>query len=219
MTVRRDWLIIANGETLIREKARQLAEGKNVLALDGAAMQCLAYEIEPDLVIGDFDSLTQSDIAILKNKNNIELRHDACQNSTDLEKALKYLEALQPTSVTICHATGYRLDHSLYNLRLLKRFHGRLNKLSLITNHERVHFIRNEKICLRGQPNQYVAVLSFTCATLNSAGLKYDMHDYEIKHGEHESACNSLAKSQAVIKIDGEALVLVDHDVTVSTVF
>lgn len=208
-----NWLIIANGEPLSESKTRALAKNKLVIALDGALSVCLNYEIIPTLCIGDFDSVDKKIVSFAKADPTIEFIHNPCQNSTDLEKALNYLVELHPETITICHATGWRLDHSLYNLRLLKRFHEQFKQLSLITEYEKVYFVKNQTLELHGAIDAPVALLSFPNARITSSGLKYDMVHYELKYGISESTSNSLATKHARIEVIGEALLLIDHDI------
>lgn len=207
------WLIIANGEPLKKADTKTLAKGKRVIALDGAFNTCIEYGIVPDICIGDFDSIDETKIDKAKEHHTTEFIHITSQDSTDLEKGLNYAYKHGAQHVTICHATGWRLDHSLYNLRLLKRFHGTFKSLMMITKLEKIFFIKDQSIQLSGAIDDAVALLSFPKAVVTSSGLTYDMNQYELKHGISESTSNSLAQQQASIRVEGEALLLISQAV------
>jgi len=209
------WLIIANGEPLADHITKGFSANRHLIALDGALKQCLASGIVPNICIGDFDSLDPAIIDKSRSEYDIQFIRNPCQNSTDLEKALNYLHTIAADDILICHATGWRLDHTLYNLRLLKRFHQKFKSISLITENEKTFFIKNQNIKLSGPKNEAVALLSFPKAIINSKGLKYDMEDYLLDHGFSESTSNALEKGVAYINIQGEVLLILSHDISI----
>ena len=64
----------------------QISKDKMIIAADGGADKLLEYEILPDKVIGDFDSI--SDKAATKLEDWLILNKDI--QKTDLEKAVDY---------------------------------------------------------------------------------------------------------------------------------
>ena len=71
------------------------------------------------VAIGDMDSISQDTMALLQ-KLNIKIEVDHDQDTSDCEKALNYLQKLNDSlPILILGATGRRIDHELYCLRLL----------------------------------------------------------------------------------------------------
>lgn len=85
----------------------------------------------PDVVIGDFDSLAGR---ILDGRDGPVFLEVADQHTTDSEKALMYLDEEGFDEVVMLGATGWRLDHTLFNVHLLERFSDRL-KICLAGHH------------------------------------------------------------------------------------
>jgi len=77
----------------------------------------------PDLVIGDFDSLAGR---IIDGRDGPRYLRVESQDTTDSEKALIYLAERGIEEAVLLGATGWRLDHTLYNCQLLERFAGDL---------------------------------------------------------------------------------------------
>ncbi|MCB1182852.1 thiamine diphosphokinase [bacterium] len=77
----------------------------------------------PDVVIGDFDSLAGR---LLGGREGPRFLQVADQHTTDSEKALLYLAAEGYEEAVLLGATGWRLDHTLFNVQLLERFADRL---------------------------------------------------------------------------------------------
>lgn len=77
----------------------------------------------PDVVIGDFDSLAGR---ILDGRSGPKFLQVSDQYTTDSEKALLYLVDEGVEEAILLGATGWRLDHTLFNVHLLERFADRL---------------------------------------------------------------------------------------------
>ena len=77
----------------------------------------------PDVVIGDFDSLAGR---ILDGRAGTKFLQVADQYTTDSEKALLFLIEEGAEEAVLMGATGWRLDHTLFNVHLLERFADRL---------------------------------------------------------------------------------------------
>lgn len=86
-------------------RARRL--GPTVVAADGGADTALSFDITPEAVIGDFDSISDAARAVLSPQN---LHHIPEQESTDFDKCLRNIEAPLVISVGF---SGDRLDHQL----------------------------------------------------------------------------------------------------------
>jgi len=96
-----------------------------VIAADGAADWLAQQGIEPELIIGDLDSLTQ--------KGLTPLLQITSQDNTDAEKALDWLDAQGVQEVWVLGALGGRADFSLYNLTLPLKY----PRLSLVFYHQK----------------------------------------------------------------------------------
>ncbi len=77
----------------------------------------------PDVVIGDFDSLSGR---VLAGRGGPRFLRVDDQYTTDSEKALLYVADGGYEEVVLLGATGWRLDHTLFNVLLLERFGERL---------------------------------------------------------------------------------------------
>ncbi|HVY53712.1 MAG TPA: thiamine diphosphokinase [Gammaproteobacteria bacterium] len=200
------WLVIAHGEPVPEEMLLKFAKEKSIMVLDGAYSSKLEKFFKPNIVLGDFDHPHE-----MPSDSAIKIVHVPDQDATDLEKGLLYLAELKAEAVTLVNATGWRLDHTLYNLRLLKRFHRQFKSLKLMTALEQVFYVENTHIELTAMMTEPLALLSFPQAVITSKGLQYDMNALKLEFGLQESTSNHLLAGTAHIEIDGGALLLVSH--------
>jgi len=199
-----DWLIIADGQSGSVEKIRALAVGKAVMVLDGALAFAQQYNIAVDLVIGDLDSVDPKQLEKLPKQRII---YQGCQDSTDLDKALNYLASHKAREVTICRALGGRLDHSLYNLRILRRYQQKFAWLKLIYDEHQAIFLRDTKVTLTAESKQLVALMAFPEGYVTSQGLSYEMNDYHLEFAYQESVSNAFSGT-AHLTVKGEVLLI-----------
>ena len=119
-------LVVANGEPPSSDLLHCLLKKHDKLvAVDGGLHACLDYGVEPDLLIGDFDSISEHMRSQLSKTKQM---HTPDQDKSDLEKTLEYLfqEGDAKTTITVCGASGKRLDHTMTNICLLCRYPGKV---------------------------------------------------------------------------------------------
>ncbi len=97
---------------------RALARAPRLVAVDGGADQALARGLMPDLVIGDFDSISATARQAIAPERQ---RHRPGQDDTDFDKALAEIRAPFLLAVGF---TGARLDHTLAGVSTLLRNPG-----------------------------------------------------------------------------------------------
>ncbi|MFI3255244.1 MAG: thiamine diphosphokinase [Eubacteriales bacterium] len=93
----------------------QLKKGDILVAVDGGYQQILDWGLEPDIILGDFDSLGY----VPKGENILSL--PVRKDETDMEYAMNLGIKEGFSSFMLQGALGGRLDHSYANLQLLHR--------------------------------------------------------------------------------------------------
>ncbi|MCF7923249.1 MAG: thiamine diphosphokinase [Candidatus Marinimicrobia bacterium] len=90
----------------------EMIEADLVLAVDGGFNGFQKYKLQPDLLLGDMDSVTM-------NEEPLEYLDLPDQDRTDLQKALDYVfKTFSIQSITFLGGGGVRTDHLLHNLHI-----------------------------------------------------------------------------------------------------
>ncbi|MEM1282434.1 MAG: thiamine diphosphokinase [Chlamydiota bacterium] len=144
-----------------------------IIAVDGGLNQCDRMEIEPNLIIGDLDSVDQK---LMRKYSSIPTKtYPKEKDYSDLELAL--VENLRETTsvITLFGVLENRLDHALGNLYLLSRFPGRA---IIESDHETVHCVSGFK-AFQSKPGQEVSCIPFPspCSGVTTSGLKWEVED------------------------------------------
>lgn len=202
--------------TIIADAPADVAiEGDNIIVLDGYANRLLNTKIVPDVIIGDFDAIMPETIKHFRDLG-VKIIHDTCQDSTDLDKAIKYCDSQNATEVHIYNALGGRLDHTLYNTRILKKYFRKDRRIKLFNGDEVVEFYKDCVIELEGEVGQNIAIMSAPEAIVTSSGLKYDMNALKLEFGGSESSCNFIGEKRVKLQINGQILLIYNQKAKIS---
>ncbi len=89
------------------------------LGVDRGSLFLIEQGICPDLAVGDFDSVSEKELALIYSQSKEVLQAQPEKDDTDLELAVKAVFARYPQAqLTIFGAFGGRLDHTLANIFL-----------------------------------------------------------------------------------------------------
>lgn len=188
-------VIISDGgtppEDLLREAVR---EADLVIAADGGGNLALALGLTPDLLVGDLDSYNAG------GNESFTIIQDPDQETNDLEKALNLAAERGAGSVTVFGATGQRLDHTLKNLSLLKRFQHSFNKLVYRDSYGDTLLIPN-RVHMELPAGTILSLfpLSGKVKGITTEGLKYPLKNEHLENGVRDGLSNRVVTSPVSI--------------------
>ena len=108
-------LIFAGGDPLPRGLTQDLPQADLVVAADSGYDTAIANGHRVDVLVGDLDSISETDLP----DHVIIERHPADKDATDLELALSLVIRESPTRIVVAGGSGGRLDHELAVAALL----------------------------------------------------------------------------------------------------
>lgn len=191
-------ILIANGTVTAAEVGR-LDLGRKVLvvAADGGALSALEHGISPDIVVGDFDSIGETD---RDRFGDCEWLHRPEQDSNDLEKALIVCRERGIRRLTVLGATGGRLDHTLTNLSVLARYDC-VFELTVLDRYGRLFLVR-ERWTHAGRPGQTISLMPLgRVEGVRTEGLRWELDDATLAVGEREGLSNVMEGDAVTISI------------------
>ena len=202
-------LLFANGELTPHTR---IPPADFVIAADGGARHALSLGIEPTLVIGDFDSLSEIEIDGLRQKN-IELRQFPPEkDETDLELALRAALDKGATHITLVGLLGGRWDMSLANLLTLAAPQFAALTCTVLVGDTTLHILNGgSSLTLTGTPGDTVSAIPLTpTAGITYEGLAYPLTDAALPFGTPRGVSNEMITSEAAIHLKTGVL-LVTH--------
>ncbi len=187
-----------------------------VIGADGGAAHAVALGRQPDLVIGDLDSLAPRDADRLARAGVPIERWPVEKDQSDLELALRAALRRSPAPVTILGAlSGPRFDHALAAVWLLALPAARGRSVTLLDATSRVRLLRGPgTIELEGRAGDLVTLLPFGAAArgVRTDGLAYRLDGATLAFGPSRGLSNVRTGERAVVTlVRGRLLIVESH--------
>ena len=209
-------IIIGAGDLTVGSVA--VGEEDLVIAVDGGINYCGVLEIEPDIMVGDFDSVNDAQReAILNMKEQIPDRVVVLKpekDDTDMLAALKLGLEKGYDYFLLYGATGGRLEHTLANIQclLFLKNHGAVGYL--MDGSGMIFVMRNEEVKLRANLEGYFSLfcLGKEAKGVTIKGLKYELEDYTMTNAFPIGVSNEFIGKEATVSVrDGELVGIVNY--------
>ena len=152
-------VIFVNGTIPDPDLARSvLTRGDYIVAADGGLNHLRRLSIQPDLVVGDLDSVSADERLVLENSGvEIELAQVE-KDETDLELAIRSVIKRGFKQIILAGALGNRVDHTLGNIYLLGMPGLEDVEISLDDGMVEIFLVRNRKE-IHGSAGDLVSLL------------------------------------------------------------
>jgi thiamine pyrophosphokinase len=208
-------IIISNGRLgnpAFFRKRLNISGNTFIIYCDGAVRHLERLKVQPDLIMGDMDSV---DAKVLEKylASGIEiLKYNRDKDKTDTQLALEYAITLKPESIEIWGSLGGRIDHALANLFLLKTAERTGIKISLIDEYCEIFAVEKE-VSLEGAVGQTVSLFALGCQTedISLNGFKYSLNNETLEMGSSRGVSNIVISSPATIYIRSGSLLVVRY--------
>jgi len=207
-------VIVANGN-LWKSLVKEIESGDVIIGVDRAAYWLITKGITPDVAIGDFDSVTEHELAVIKQKVKTIKHYKPEKDFTDTELALRYAFRLHPTSIIFFGGSGSRLDHTIGTLQLLEQSKKRGISAVFCDEHHVVVLVdRGRTILKKREGYRYVSVLPVTASIeITLSKFKYEIDHLTICRGKTRGISNEFVGNVAEITLyRGKALVVQSRD-------
>jgi len=194
----RNALIIANGEAPGAALLQSLVAAADcVVCADGGANTARTLGIQPDAIVGDFDSITPETRAHFR---SVPVFEDHDEYSTDLEKTVRWAIRQGYRDLTIVGALGRRLDHTVGNLGVLPKFHPEA-RLRVVDDPGEMAYVGRE-VSFEARIGDIVSLVPLNrCEGITTTGLKYALEDDTLELGTRDGTSNVVTASPVVVRV------------------
>ena len=199
-------ILVLNGE--IPKKKNLISyinDYDKILCADGAANTILNYDINPDFILGDLDSICAEK---LKQYNGKVIRLPD-QNLNDLEKILNWCFGNDYNDIDIIGFDGKRIDHTIGNFSIILRFIDKLN-IDIITESGIFHTIKNDTI-IKNLKKKYISIFSNDSHNqISTIGLKYELKNNKLPE-LNSGTLNYAIKDEVKVFCNNNILFFIAH--------
>ncbi len=176
-----------------------------IIAADGAFLKLQALKINPDMVIGDFDSVDRRTL------RDFPHQYDPDQSFSDFQKCLKYMEKENLLPAIIVGIQGGFIDHVLHNVNIFTQtdslFYAPPVLGFTIKAQEKQRIITEvgAKISLMGLPS----------AMVHTQGLKWDINHENLVFPGKNSCFNRANQPFVDISVQSGCALILLYDVLI----
>lgn len=185
-----------------------------IICADGGAQHLKKLGIIPDILVGDFDSITESEFDSLLGTGVEVVRFPAEKDATDTQLAVQLAMDRGCSEVILLGATGTRLDHTMANVFLLRMLLEAGIKGILADEHNEIQMI-NESISLTKEKDFRISLVPVggKATGVTTEGMYYPLKDATLEFGTTWGISNEFTEDTASVVIkEGLLLIIKSRD-------
>lgn len=185
-----------------------------IIGVDSGCNCLYEYEIYPNIIMGDFDSIDKKVITCFSEKNIEKVSFNTEKDYSDTQLAYEKAKELGYKEIVLFGATGSRLDHSLGNIGLM--FDALKNgiRLEIIDDNNRTFFI-DKPATLKGNYGDILSFIPMSDKVLGVTikGAKYLLDNYDMTILEPRALSNEFLDEDINISFkSGIIMVIYSND-------
>ncbi|WP_142414455.1 thiamine diphosphokinase [Hathewaya massiliensis] len=181
-----------------------------IIASDSGANVTLKYKLEPNLIVGDLDSISKEAYHYYRGRNFKFVEFNPEKDFTDTELAIEEAIRLGADEILLFGCTGTRIDHVLANLGLLVDYHEKGINIKLIDDNNEI-FATKKSIYLKGNKGETFSLQAFreNVRKLTIKNAKYELFNYDLKAGSPLTVSNEFSDEDVYIDFESGILLII----------
>ncbi len=204
-------LIISGGDVTkqILENTLKNNEFNNIIAVDKGLEILDKCKIQPNYIIGDFDSVNKDLVQKYKKSEIIKLNPE--KDFTDTHMAIKLAYKIESNYITIIGAIGTRIDHTIANIHILKECIERKITCEIIDKNNKIMLIDKPCYINLEKEYKYISLIPLTTNVtgVTLEGFKYPLKNATLSIGESIGVSNEQIEQKAKIELKKGILVCI----------
>jgi thiamine pyrophosphokinase len=200
-------MIFANGKMETRPSIiASINSSDLIIAANGGTQHCKSLKITPNVIIGDFDSMTSVDTSSYQQAGVEMIQYPTHKDETDLELALLYALNHAATHVHIIGALGNRWDMTVANILLGVQLRFSQLSIRLLDGQDELAILRGEdQLDIIDRPGDTISLIPLggDVRGITTHGLVYPLADETLYFGSSRGVSNIIISDQArvIIKV------------------
>ena len=190
-------LLISLGGNCTVKSINNTETFEKIIAVDSGYEHLTKYDLKPDILIGDLDSVDEELINIAKSEGVEIFEFNKDKDESDFELAINYSISIEAGSITIIGGENGEIDHlfSIYNIISNCKFD---NGITWLYENYIMKFQSTAIFSLpKGEKFSIIPISNLE--NLNIEGSKYELHDTFLPKGSSRTIRNeSIGKEITV---------------------
>lgn len=201
-------ILLSYMECVTPDMAQELAESADyIIAADGGQNRAREFGLQPDCVIGDFDSTTLNE-----DFDCIYITYPAEKDLTDTEAALTHALEKGCRNVILLGGMGGRLDHTMGNIGLLDKYYNSFDHMEFIDGKNRMELLKDSGRTLKRDARyKYFGLVSLNAEAsgIDIRGAKYELTGASLERASTLGVSNEFSEDTVEICVREGTLLIV----------
>lgn len=201
-------ILLSYMECVTPDMAQDLAETADyIIAADGGQNRAREFGLQPDCVIGDFDSTTLDE-----DFDCIYITYPAEKDLTDTEAALTHALEKGCRNVILLGGMGGRLDHTMGNIGLLDKYYSSFDHMEFIDGKNRMELLKDsDRTLKRDARYKYFGLVSLNAEAsgIDIRGAKYELTGASLERASTLGVSNEFKEDTVEIRVQDGILLIV----------
>lgn len=201
-------ILLSYMECVTPDMAQELAETADyIIAADGGQNRAREFGLQPDCVIGDFDSTTLNE-----DFDCLYITYPAEKDLTDTEAALTHALEKGCRNVILLGGMGGRLDHTMGNIGLLDKYYNSFDHMEFIDGKNRMELLKNSGRTLKRDARyKYFGLVSLNAEAsgIDIRGAKYELTVASLERASTLGVSNEFSEDTVEIYVREGTLLIV----------
>lgn len=201
-------ILLSYMECVTPDMAQELAESADyIIAADGGQNRAREFGLQPDCVIGDFDSTTLNE-----DFDCLYITYPAEKDLTDTEAALTHALEKGCRNVILLGGMGGRLDHTMGNIGLLDKYYNSFDHMEFIDGKNRMELLKDSGRTLKRDGRyKYFGLVSLNAEAsgIDICGAKYELTGASLERASTLGVSNEFSEDTVEIYVREGTLLIV----------
>lgn len=207
-------LIISSGKIEnLKLLEKLVSENDFIVCADGGIDNIRKINKIPDLVIGDFDSISKDGLDFIRERNIKIEKFPKMKDKTDTQLAIDILIERGFTDIEMTGVTGSRMDHTLANIFLLKDLNLRSINTKIVDDNNTIYIV--DDFLKLGKLDNYISLVPISSEGIivSLKGFLYNLDKKYIPFGSTMGISNEIKEALGTVQIHmGQALLFESRD-------
>nr|WP_276938896.1 thiamine diphosphokinase [Helcococcus sueciensis] len=182
-----------------------------IVAVDKGLEYLKDNDIEINVALGDFDSLDSkyfNDICVKEDK---VITFNKDKDMTDLELSINHVIDMGIKNIDIYGGIGSRLDHTLANIYMLKKYKN--YKITLINENNKIIFVEDNIEINKTDKYKYISFLPTNdICKFSVNGVKWPLQNHHLEYGSSLTVSNEIISIANIEIHEGNLFVILSKD-------
>lgn len=201
-------ILLSYMECVTPDMAQELAESTDyIIAADGGQNRAREFGLQPDCVIGDFDSTTLNE-----DFDCLYITYPAEKDLTDTEAALTHALGKGCRNVILLGGMGGRLDHTMGNIGLLDKYYNSFDHMEFIDGKNKMELLKDSGRTLKRDARyKYFGLVSLNAEAsgIDIRGAKYELTGASLERASTLGVSNEFSEDTVEICVREGTLLIV----------